>query len=194
MGGICLSSGTSGMPFWRRKSGFSPRMSCVPAARSASSGWRYTWACVSSRSGPEVPKWSMWWCVQTICRIACGAMPTSASAPRNAAALSAVFIPVSISVHASPARTRYTLTMVGRTGRGRNTCTTPSATSRVLAPSPMLLVHVLLHGEADPHPHSPRRDAAVLDHRADAVDLDLGLDALQGGGRAGDREPDGVLD
>src|SRR5262249_45778159 len=103
-------------------------------------------------------------------------------------------MPVSTSVHPSPARTRYTLTMVGRTGRGGNTCTTPSATSRVLAASPMLLVHVPLHGEADPHAHPPCGDAAILDHRADAVDLDLGLDALQGGGRAGDREPDGVLD
>src|SRR5262249_45221728 len=103
-------------------------------------------------------------------------------------------MPVSISVHASPARTRYTFTMVGRTGRGRNTCTTPSATSRVLAASLMLLVHVLLHGEADAHTHAPRGDAAVLDHRGDAVDLHLGLDALQRRGRAGDREPDGVLD
>src|SRR5262249_48596301 len=119
-------------------------------------------------------------------------MPTSASAPRNAVELSPVFMPVSISVHPSPARTRETFTIVG--GRGRNTCTTPSATSRVLAASLMLLVHVLLHGEADAHAHAPRSDTAVLDHRGDAVDLHLGLDALERRGRAGDREPDGVLD
>src|SRR5262249_22801278 len=124
----------------------------------------------------------MWWCVQTTWRIACGAIPTSASAPRNAVELSPVFMPVSISVQASPSRTRETFTIVGGTGRGRTTCTTPSGPSRVLAASLMLLVHVLLHGEADSHTHPPGRDTAVLDDGGDAVDLDLGLDALQGGG------------
>src|SRR4029450_5085270 len=84
--------------------------------------------------------------------------------------------------------------MVGRMGSGRNTCTTPSATSRALAASPMLLVELLLDGEAHAHPHAPRRDAAVLDHAGDAVDLDLGLDALQGRERAADGEADRVLD
>ena len=69
-------------------------------------------------------------------------------------------------------------------GSGRKTCTTPSATSRVLAASRMLLVELLLHGEGDPHAHAPGAHAAVLDHGGDAVDLDLGLDALDGGGGA----------
>src|SRR5512132_1005487 len=97
--------------------------------------------------------------------------------------------------------------IVGLKGRGRNTCTTPSASTWVLPaslarrpsstfapPSPMLLVDLLLDGEAHLHAHAPRRDAAVLDHRGDAVDLDLGLDALDRRRRAGDREPDRVLD
>ena len=97
----------------------------------------------------------------------------------SAARLSPVCMPVSTSVQPSPPRTRYTLTMVGRIGSGRNTCTTPSATSRVFAASPMLLVQLLLDREADAHPDPPGRDAAVLDHGGDAVDLDLGLDALR---------------
>src|SRR5262245_39827353 len=84
--------------------------------------------------------------------------------------------------------------MVGRMGRGRKTCTTPSATSRVLAASPMLLVDLLLHREADADAHAPGGDAAVLDHGGDAVDLHLGLDALDGGECAADREADRVLD
>src|SRR4029450_5186306 len=84
--------------------------------------------------------------------------------------------------------------MVGRIGSGRNTCTTPSATSRVLAASPMLLVELLLHGEAHAHPHAPRHDAPVLHHASDAVDLHLGFDALDRGERAADGEADRVLD
>ena len=45
----------------------------------------------------------------------------------------------------------------------------------------MLLVELLLHREADAHADAPGRDAAVLDDGGDAVDLDLGLDALQRG-------------
>src|SRR5262249_18793145 len=84
--------------------------------------------------------------------------------------------------------------MVGRIGRGRKTCTTPSITSRVLAASPMLLVELLLHGEADAHADAPGRDAAVLDDGGDAIDLHLGLDALQRGEGARNREAHGVLD
>src|SRR5262249_55253707 len=133
----------------------------------------------------------MWWCVQAIWRIACGAMPTSASAPRNAVELSPVFMPVSISVHASPARTRYTFTIVGRTRGGGTPGPRPPAPPRVLAASLMLLGQGPLHGEADPHAPPPGRDTAVLDHGGDPVDLDLGLDALQGGGCPRDREADG---
>src|SRR5580765_8366864 len=84
--------------------------------------------------------------------------------------------------------------MVGLNGSGRNTCTMPSASSRDLASSPMLLVDLLLHGEAHADARAPRRHAAVLDDGRDAVDLDLGLDALDRLRRARDREADGVLD
>src|SRR5262245_49819227 len=132
--------------------------------------------------------------------IAVAAMPCSASAPSNARRLSPVCMPVSTSVHPSPARTRYTLMIVGLKGRGRNTCTTPSARTRDLPASLgsrrslMLLVDLLLHREAHSHAHAPGRDPAVLDDGDDAVDLDLGLDALDRRGGARHREADGVLD
>src|SRR5689334_24507872 len=120
-------------------------------------------------------------------------MPTSASAARNAPTLASVFIPVSTSVHVSPARIRYTLTIVGRIGSGRWTRTTPSATSRVFATSRMLLVEPLLDGERQADAHLPGVHGAVLDQRRDPGHVRL-ADAVDRRGRAVDREPDGVLD
>src|SRR5262245_3640999 len=83
--------------------------------------------------------------------------------------------------------------MVGRIGSGRNTSATPSATSRTFA-SDMLLVDPLLHREADAHLHAPRRHFAVLLYRRDAVDLDFGTHALDGGRGARHGQADRVLD
>src|SRR5262249_45351235 len=120
-------------------------------------------------------------------------MPTSASAPRNAATLGSVFMPVSTSVQAFPPRTRYTLTIEGRIGSGRYTCTTPSAISRAFAASRLLLVQPLLDREREGDPTPPRAPRPVLDHRRDPGDVRL-PDAVDRRRRAGHRETDGVLD
>src|SRR5262249_62280452 len=87
-----------------------------------------------------------------------------------------------------------TFTIEGRIGSGRKTCTTPSITSRVLAPgAAMLLVQALLHGEGDPQANLPGVDRAVLHHGGDAGDVGL-ADALDRRGGTRDGEADGILD
>src|SRR6516165_6410256 len=126
--------------------------------------------------------------------MACGAIPTSSSAASNARRLSPVCMPVSTSVHVAPARTSQTLTMVGRIGSGRNTSTTPGATSRVLPPSCFdLFVYAVLHGERDLHLHAPGAHFTVLDQRRDVHDVGLPY-ALDGGAGAVDGHADGLLD
>src|SRR5689334_13320921 len=82
-------------------------------------------------------------------------------------------MPVSTSVQVSPARTRYTFTIVGRIGSGRWTRTTPSAISRALAASCMLLVHPLLDREREPDADAPGVHGAVLDDGRDAGNIGL---------------------
>src|SRR5437879_13288219 len=120
-------------------------------------------------------------------------MPISSRAPRKAATLSSVFMPVSMSVQRSPARTRYTFTMLGRMGSCSYTRTTPSRIARAFAASGMLLVKALLNGERDPQLDTPRGHRAVLDECRHARDLRL-PDAVDRRRSTRHRKSDGVLD